>query len=230
MRRRNWKRFSPPVPRHDSGLTKVFLSPIFSDMNRIEKIYFASSNSHKKAEMQRLIMDGVTITLPCEEGLSFDPDENGSSFIENSLIKAKALYDIVRAPVLADDSGLVVDALGGRPGIHTARYGCTDERKLTSREQYMMLLDEMKGRTDRTARFVSACTLMLSADRIYIVQETVEGSIALQPAGLHGFGYDPVFIVEDTGLTASQLSDEEKDRYSHRGKAVRKLNSLLASL
>ena len=93
-----------------------------------------------------------------------------------------------------------------------------------------MLLDEMKGRTDRTARFVSACTLMLSADRIYIVQETVEGSIALQPAGLHGFGYDPVFIVEDTGLTASQLSDEEKDRYSHRGKAVRKLNSLLASL
>ena len=127
----------------------------------------------------------------------------------------------------ADDSGLVVDALSGRPGIHTARYGCSEGRILTSQEQYTLLLKEMEGMEDRRARFVSACVLMLSADRIYIVQETVEGAIAQKAMGLHGFGYDPIFLVEDTGLTASQLSPEEKDRCSHRGRAMRRIDALL---
>ena len=131
--------------------------------------------------MQRLILDGVQVVLPKDEGIAFDPVEDGQSFIENALIKARCLYDIVKAPVLADDSGLVVDALDGRPGIHTARYGCSEGHVLTSQEQYTLLLKEMEGVEDRSARFVSACVLMLSGDRIYIVQETVEGSIALSP-------------------------------------------------
>ena len=187
-------------------------------MHTIQKIYFASGNTHKRDEMQRLILEGIHIVLPKDEGIAFDPVEDGESFIENALIKARCLYDIVHAPVLADDSGLVVDA---------PRYGCSEGRNLTSQEQYTLLLKEMEGMEDRRARFVSACVLMLSADRIYIVQETVEGAIAQKAMGLHGFGYDPIFLVEDTGLTASQLSPEEKDRCSHRGRAMRRIDALL---
>lgn len=197
-------------------------------MSQIEKIYFASSNVHKKAEMQRLIRKGIEIVLPCDENIAFQAEENGASFIANAIIKAEALYRQVHAPVLADDSGLVVRALDGRPGIHTARYGCTEERKLTSQEQYTLLLEEMKTKEDRSALFVCACVLMLSAERIFIVQETVEGKIATAPAGVNGFGYDPVFIVADTGKSASELSDDEKDKLSHRGRAMRKINELIA--
>ncbi len=197
-------------------------------MSQIEKIYFASSNAHKKAEMQRLIRKGIEIVLPCDENIAFQADENGDSFIANAIIKAEALYRQVHAPVLADDSGLVVRALDGRPGIHTARYGCTEERKLTSQEQYTLLLEEMRTKEDRSALFVCDCVLMLSAERIFIVQETVEGKIATAPAGVNGFGYDPVFIVADTGKSASELSDDEKDKLSHRGRAMRKINELIA--
>lgn len=209
----------------------VPFSPVelyFSCMQKPFELYFASSNTHKKTEMQRLVLPGVRIILPSEAGItSFDPVEDGDSFIQNALIKARCLYSIVRAPVLADDSGLAVDALGGRPGIHTSRYGCEDGRRLTSRQQYMMLLDEMKDRSSRSARFVCAAVLMLSPDRIYVVQETVEGEIAKEPLGENGFGYDPVFIVSGTGLSASQLSDEEKDRLCHRGRAMRRINRLI---
>ena len=153
--------------------------------------------------------------------------ETGATFEENALLKARHVKNQTDLCVLADDSGLVVDALSGRPGIHTARYGCSEGRNLTSQEQYTLLLKEMEGMEDRRARFVSACVLMLSADRIYIVQETVEGAIAQKAMGLHGFGYDPIFLVEDTGLTASQLSPEEKDRCSHRGRAMRRIDALL---
>ena len=92
----------------------------------------------------------------------------------------------------------------------------------------MAVLEEMEGKENRSARFVSACVLMLDRERIYIVQETVEGSIASEAEGENGFGYDPVFLVEDTGRSAAQLSDSEKDRYSHRGRAMRKINLLLS--
>ena len=144
-----------------------------------------------------------------------------------TLLKARALYELVKAPVLADDSGLCVDALSGRPGIHTARYGCEDGRKLTSQEQYTLLLKEMEGVQDRSARFVSACVLMLSPSRIHIIQESVEGRIATAPAGLHGFGYDPIFLVGGGGRSMAQLSDEEKDEVSHRGRAMRRIGLLL---
>ena len=192
------------------------------------KIFFASGNAHKKAEMQRLITPLCTVVLPKEEGLTFDADENGDSFIENALIKAKTLYKIVKAPVLSDDSGLVVEALDGRPGIHTSRYGC-EERQLTSQEQYNLLLKEMEGRKNRRAYFVSACVLMLDEERIFIVQEKVPGYIASEPRGIHGFGYDPIFLVEESGKSASELSDDEKDALSHRGRAMRKINLLLES-
>ncbi|MCR5731871.1 MAG: RdgB/HAM1 family non-canonical purine NTP pyrophosphatase [Sphaerochaetaceae bacterium] len=190
------------------------------------KLYFASGNEHKKQEMKRLL-GGFELTLPKEEGISFDPVENGSTFIENALIKARSLYEIVNQPVIADDSGLVCDGLGGNPGIHTARYGCTEEKKLTSQEQYTLLIKNLEGNIVRSARFVCALVLMLSKERIYIIEECVEGSIATTPRGIEGFGYDPVFLVEDTGRTAAELSAEEKDEHSHRGRAARKMNKLL---
>ncbi len=176
--------------------------------------------------MSRLL-GGYELVLPKDEGIDFDPEETGTSYIENALIKAEALYSIVHAPVLADDSGLSVDALGGKPGIHSARYGEEDGKKLSSEEKYMLLLKNMEGITDRTAHFVSALCLILSPDRKYIVQETCDGSIALSPSGTTGFGYDPVFFIDEAGMISAELPEGEKDRYSHRGKAARLMKLLL---
>ena len=192
------------------------------------KLYFASGNDHKKTEMSRLL-GGFELTLPKEEGISFDPDENGSTFIDNAVIKAKALYDIVHAPVLADDSGLCVDALGGKPGIHTARYGEEEAgRKLGAEEKYMLLLKNMEGITNRRAEFVCAICLYLSPTRIYVIQETSEGSIAQKPSnGSGGFGYDPVFYNNEAEKIVAELPEGEKDLYSHRGKAARIMKTLI---
>ena len=190
------------------------------------KLYFASGNDHKRKEMSRLL-GGYELILPKDEGIDFDPEETGDSYIENATIKAEALYSIVHAPVLADDSGLSVDALGGKPGIHSARYGEENGKKLTSEEKYMLLLKNMEGITDRRAHFVSALCLILGPDRRYIIQETCDGSIALAPSGTSGFGYDPVFFIDEAGMISAELPEGEKDRYSHRGKAARLMKMLL---
>ena len=191
------------------------------------KLYFASGNPHKKKEMSRLL-GGWELVLPKEEGIEFDPEETGRDFIENATIKAEALYSIVHAPVIADDSGLMVKALGGKPGIHTARYGEEEKgRKLSAEEKYMLLLENMEGVEDRSAMFVTALCLILSPGRRYIIQESCSGSIALAPSGTAGFGYDPVFYMDEAGMIAAELPEGEKDRYSHRGKAARLMRMLI---
>ena len=185
------------------------------------KLYFASGNEHKKKEMSRLL-GGYTLILPKDEGIEFDPAETGNDFISNAVIKAEALYRIVHAPVLADDSGLSVDALGGRPGIHSARYGDEEAgRKLTTEEKYQLLLKNMEGIEDRKAHFVAALCLILSDERRYIIQETCEGSIALAPSGTNGFGYDPMFVPNGYKETFAQLSSEIKNSVSHRANALK---------
>lgn len=192
------------------------------------KLYFASGNLHKKMEMESLLGGEINLTLPKEEGIEFDPDENGSTFIENAIIKAKALYDIVKAPVLSDDSGLCVKALDWGPGIHTARFGDTEEKKLNSREKYMLLLEKMEGVEDREAFFTCALCLYLSPTRIYVIQEEAKGKIALSPSqGSEGFGYDPVFFSEAAGKVVADLEKGEKNKYSHRGKAARVMFDLI---
>ena len=192
------------------------------------KLYFASGNDHKKKEMSRLL-GGYELTLPKEEGIEFDPDENGETFIDNAVIKARALYDVVHAPVLSDDSGLCVETMGGKPGIHTARYGEEEAgRKLNDREKYMLLLDNMKGEKNRKATFVCAICLYLSPTRIYVIEENAEGEIALSPSdGDGGFGYDPLFYNNEAGRIVATLSEGEKDIYSHRGKAARTIKLLI---
>lgn len=196
------------------------------------KIYFASGNAHKRDEMAR-IFAGHTIVIPSDEGIDFDPEETEPTFSGNALIKAKCLYNIVRQPVLADDSGICVDALGGAPGIYSARYGSENGEKLDARARNALLLSRMAGTTDRTCRFVCNMTLYLGPDRFVSAQETLEGTLVEsleEGRGSGGFGYDPVVYLPAFGKTVAELSDADKDAVSHRGKAGRILANVIDSL
>jgi XTP/dITP diphosphohydrolase len=193
------------------------------------KLWFASGNGHKKRELQA-ILAGHTLLLPGEVGIPFDPEENGASFLDNALIKARALYELVKEPVIADDSGLCVDALDGRPGIFSARYGADVGKKLDSAERNALLVQELGANPVRTARFVCSMVLMLSPDRFFVAQETLEGEILPAGRGSAGFGYDPILYLPEYACSVAELPDEKKNQLSHRGKAGRLLAAVLADL
>ena len=193
-------------------------------------IWFATNNTHKKIELQAIL--GKTLKIPSEEGYAFDPDETALTFAENALIKARELKKILKNKndlVIADDSGLSVDALDGRPGVLSARYGEVNGKKPASTKQNMMLLDELGDNPVRSARFVCAMVLLWDENRFVIVQETTEGQIVkkTEMRGEGGFGYDPIFLLPDFRRTLAELSAEEKNEISHRGKAGRIIASLL---
>lgn len=189
-------------------------------------IYLASGNKHKQEEFTAILKDHQ-ILLPVDAGITFDPDETGSTFFENALLKAQALYDIVKMPVIADDSGLCIDALDGRPGIYSARYGMKDGVPLEAAERNALILQQMEGITQRSCRFVCCIVVMLGPHRFFTVQETCEGVIADQPQGIHGFGYDPIVYLPEIGKTVAELTAQEKNELSHRGKAGRIVAQLL---
>jgi XTP/dITP diphosphohydrolase len=205
-------------------------------------IWFASGNRHKKAELAA-VLKGHTLKIPSEEGIDFDPDESGESFAENALIKARELYRLVsafqgrepspemfREPVIADDSGLCVDALGGRPGILSARYGNTGTGRLESGERNRLLLEELGDNPRRSARFVCAMVLLFDEDHFFIAQETLEGELIREERGKGGFGYDPILYLPGEGRTVAELGEDEKNRISHRGKAARVIAGILAGI
>lgn len=192
------------------------------------KIFFASGNAHKREEMAR-IFPNHEIRIPKDDGIDFDPDETADTFFGNALIKAEALWRIVRAPVLADDSGICVDALGGEPGVKSARYGSINGENLDSQARNDLLVSRMHGIEDRTCRFVCNMVLYLGPDRFWSVQETLEGKLIQEGRGTGGFGYDPVMYVPECGKTVAELSPEDKDRLSHRGKAGKRISALLDS-
>ncbi len=194
------------------------------------EIIFATQNKHKAEEL-RLILPGHRIYTPDDIGVDFDYEETGNSFLENSMGKAKALYGITRKAVIADDSGLSVPALNGEPGIYSARYGMEEKgRMLEAEERNLYLLDKMKEIRNREAYFVCCMTLILSPERFFTVQETMEGIIASEPAGVNGFGYDPLFFLPGYGKTVAEIPEEEKNRISHRGRAGRRIAAILDSL
>jgi XTP/dITP diphosphohydrolase len=202
-------------------------------------VWLATGNVHKKAELAAILGVDKTLRIPSDAGIAFDPAENGSTFAENALVKAKALWSIVKAPVIADDSGLCVDALGGRPGIYSARYagpakdpGENDGGEKTAAERNALLLGELDGIAERSARFVCAMALVYGEGRFSIVQETLEGEIVSpeQEAGTGGFGYDPVFFLPRLHCTLAELDADEKNLLSHRGKAGRIIAGLLDAL
>lgn len=193
------------------------------------KLYFASGNAHKRDEMQR-IFPAHHIVLPQDEGMDFDPEETADSFFGNAFIKAESLWKLVRCPVLADDSGICVDSLGGQPGIHSARYGSENGLNLDSEKRNALLLSKIGRAENRACRFVCNMVLYLGPDRFWSVQETLEGEIVPEPRGNGGFGYDPIVFVPAYGKTVAELNPSEKDQCSHRGKAGRLIAALLDAL
>ncbi|MDR0442065.1 MAG: RdgB/HAM1 family non-canonical purine NTP pyrophosphatase [Treponema sp.] len=193
-------------------------------------IWFATNNAHKKEELQAIL--GRTLKIPKDEGFDFDPEETFLTFHENALLKARELKKLLNKTgdfVIADDSGLCVDALDGRPGVFSARYGAADGRNLTSPERNALLLDELGNAADRSARFVCAMVLLFDNDRFITVQETLEGEIVKSQdvRGEGGFGFDPVFLIPEFRRTLAELSAEEKNSLSHRGKAGKIIANIL---
>ena len=212
-------------------------------------VWLASGNRHKRLELSR-ILSGVTLKAPADGGIGgFDPPETGTSFLENAFLKAGALYRAlgergISGPVLADDSGLCVEALGGRPGIYSARYkgrhsgysgenpggeGAVRDKELRAAERNRLLLEELGDNPERRARFVCAMVLLFDENRFVCVQETLEGEIT---GGLGrgggGFGYDPIFYIPSLGRTVAELGDDEKNRLSHRARAGKAIAKILA--
>ena len=192
----------------------------------MSKILFASNNPGKLTEAKQ-ILSGFEVVSPADINLdpAFDPEESGTTFEANSFIKAKAFALQTGLVSIADDSGLEVDALDGRPGVYSKRYGNDDEHR------NLKLLEELKDipQDKRTARFVSAITLYDPNTLKHVsVRGTVEGSIALESRGDQGFGYDPVFIPNDFAPnTFAQVGPQEKNQISHRARALEKIKQLL---
>jgi XTP/dITP diphosphohydrolase len=191
------------------------------------EILLASNNDHKSREFARLF-PGVTVRLPRERGIDFGFPEDGKTFLENAQGKAFALHRLAGCPVIADDSGLCVASLNGEPGVYSARYGSAPgSAPLDAPRRNQYLLDRLSGETARDAFFVCCLVLVLSESRFFAVQETVPGLIAPAPRGTNGFGYDPLFFLPKIGKTMAELADSDKDRISHRGRAVRRILALM---
>jgi XTP/dITP diphosphohydrolase len=193
-------------------------------------LFLASGNVHKLEEIKG-VLPGIKVRFPADEGLDFDFDETGQTFLDNSMGKAMALWHQLGQPVLADDSGLCVDSLDGRPGVLSARYGSLDGGPvLESGLRNELLLQEMRGKADRSCRFVCCLSLVLGPDRAFSIQETCEGQLLEAPRGEGGFGYDPVVYLPELGKSVAELSPAEKNLVSHRGKALQRLRALIADL
>lgn len=192
-----------------------------------EKFVLATHNPGKLKEMSAILAElGIQVVGPSELGIDVEVEETGTTFAENAMLKAQAICAASGLPAIADDSGLCVDALNGGPGVYSARYG---GEGLDDRGRTMLLLQNMRGQTTRAAHFACAiCCVFPSGDTL-TAEGRCEGAIAFAPMGEGGFGYDPVFLVPEKAKTFSQLTAEEKNAISHRGKALRAFSEKLAT-
>jgi XTP/dITP diphosphohydrolase len=192
----------------------------------VKSIVLASGNPGKKAEIEALLEPfGTRVVTQIELGVS-EADEPYGSFLENALAKARHVSFATRLPVLADDSGLCVDALGGAPGVQSARYAGEPRSDTRNNEK---LLFEMKEKNNRSAHYECVLVLMRGPGDLHplIAQAEWHGEIARRPRGSGGFGYDPYFYLQELGKTAAELDPAEKNRVSHRGQALQRLLALL---
>ncbi|MCI8622364.1 MAG: RdgB/HAM1 family non-canonical purine NTP pyrophosphatase [Provencibacterium sp.] len=186
----------------------------------------ATNNSHKLEELRRILTPmGFEVLSLSEAGVDVHPDETAETFTGNAQIKAQAVFERCGLPTIADDSGLCVEALDGRPGVHSARYG---GEGLSDAQRVARLLEEMREtpKDRRGAKFVCAVCCFLDRNTVLECVGECEGTVGYEPVGEGGFGYDPVFMVG--GRSYSQLSGEEKDALSHRGRALNNLRDILA--
>ena len=182
------------------------------------KLVFATKNKNKLAEVSNILKN--TDVLICGVEGEFDPEETGSTFEENAYIKAYEAAKIMNMPAFGDDSGLVIDALDGRPGVYSSRYAENDQKRIAK------LLEELKDVSSekRTARFICAMVVVNpNGEILFSCQGICEGLILNSPKGTRGFGYDPIFFIPEKNSTMAELTMDEKNTVSHRGKALKKI-------
>lgn len=200
------------------------------------RIFVATNNAHKVSELKRILnLPGIKIISMKDAGYNSNPDENGETFEDNALIKARALAKIIRKNgvekfcVIADDSGLCVDYLNGAPGVHSARY--VDSRA-SDHERNISLLKALDGveYDKRTGKFVCAAVAVYSSGVELITRGQWHGVIATEESGNNGFGYDPIFYIPEIASTAAALTSEEKNLLSHRGIAFKNLANMIMNM
>ena len=196
----------------------------------MDKIVFATTNAGKIKEIKEILADfDVEVVSINEMNITTDVEENGTTFEENSLIKARAISKLTGLPALADDSGLEVDYLNGEPGIYSARYLGRDT-DYDYKNNY--IIEKLKDAKDeeRSARFVCVISLVLPDGREFVKKGVMEGKIGYEIKGENGFGYDPIFYLPQYGKTSAEISAEEKNKISHRGKALREMKEVITNL
>ena len=183
------------------------------------KLILASNNGKKLKELKEILGDmGVEVLSQSEAGLKLEVEETGTTFAENALLKAEGAAKALGLPAIADDSGLVVEALGGAPGVYSARYGGPG---LDDTQRYELLLKNMEHEENRAAKFVSSIACVFPGGDVLTAEGTCGGEILRHPVGDGGFGYDPVFLPKGKDKSMAQLTPEEKNAISHRGNALR---------
>ena len=191
------------------------------------KVILASNNAHKLEEIHAILKDfNYELVSMKDAGLDMDIEENGTTFEANSLIKAKAVVDLTNMPAIADDSGLMVDALNGEPGVYSARYAGEPSDSHKNNEK---LLKALEHKEDRQAKFVSVITMLFPDGKTIVARGEAFGKIGFEYKGDNGFGYDPLFIDDVSGLTYAELSSEEKNERSHRANALKILKEKLGA-
>ncbi|EKS07091.1 RdgB/HAM1 family non-canonical purine NTP pyrophosphatase [Leptospira santarosai] len=192
----------------------------------MKQIAFATNNQHKVKEVDSILFElGIQILTPKDLKISFNAEETGSTFAENALIKARELFRLTKLPSIADDSGICVSALGGEPGVYSARFGGPG---LKDEDRALLLLEKMKGKSDRKAHYVCVIAFVdETTERIF--EGGCEGIISEEydRVGIYGFGYDPIFIYLPFQKPFSQVPESEKNSVSHRKKALEGLSKFL---
>ncbi|MCR4855057.1 MAG: RdgB/HAM1 family non-canonical purine NTP pyrophosphatase [Erysipelotrichaceae bacterium] len=186
----------------------------------MKKLFIASNNAHKLEEIADILkQNGVELQLLCPKDLGYkdEPVEDGSSFSENAYIKAKYYHDLCGLPTIADDSGICIDYLGGKPGIHSARF----LPDMDYPQKCAYIVDLMKDVTQRGAQFVDCLCFIDEKGNVNYYEGINAGEIAHEPAGSKGFGYDPIFLIPEFNQTEAELGEEYKNVYSHRAKALK---------
>ncbi len=221
------KKYDKSCRENEKNLLKIYifciLCLIFAskscNMYFMRKFVLASNNVGKIAEFREML--GGQVLTPKELGISFDVEETGATFFDNALIKARARYELCGMPTLADDSGLCVDALLGAPGVFSARYSGNGEKANNAK-----LLEELNGKPSRSAHF-TCCIVYYDGKNVIEATGNTSGSIALAERGTNGFGYDPLFISDDLGMTFGEATEAQKNNVSHRARALIELKKKL---
>jgi XTP/dITP diphosphohydrolase len=192
------------------------------------KVVLASKNKHKLEEISKITEKfGFELILQSQLGVDIDVEETGSTFEENSFLKAEAVMKATGLPALADDSGIAVDALGGEPGIYSARYGFDESLDDWGRLELLLKNTEHVPDGQRQAQFVCVITMVTPEGKTIQARGEIHGELLRAPRGEHGFGYDPIFYYPPLGMSTAEMDPEQKNQVSHRGNALKLLNEKL---